>query len=299
MKKVLLASTALIISAGYAAADVSTSGSANVGMKYIEDDGSNSTAETQLHYELDFGIAGSGETDGGIEFGASMDFDLDDSAESDNIDDPEVFISGEFGTVTFGAVDDASDNIGLGFSDPGFDGIGIDDAAETFIAAGTANALYTATFGDLSVAASGHIDDSDDRNIDDYAVGAAYSFGDFTAQVAISSVAGTAVGDADITYVGFEGAVANVSFDLFWHQASGTTDIAGYGGSVGFDAGLVDIIAAVGATDIDTDDVDFGVGAEYDLGGGATLAGGIGTRDNPFTTVDSIMVADFGINMSF
>ena len=65
MKKVLLASTALVASAGIAAADVSLSGSAELGI--IDDD-----TATQFHTDIDVTFTMSGETDGGLTFGASV-----------------------------------------------------------------------------------------------------------------------------------------------------------------------------------------------------------------------------------
>ncbi|MEO1536846.1 MAG: porin [Pseudomonadota bacterium] len=298
MKKVLLASTALVLSAGYAAAEVSVSGEANAGLKYSD----GATDETQLHYELDFAISGSGSSDSGLEFGASFDLDLDDSTESDSIDDPEVFISGSFGTITVGGVDDASDNVGLGFSDIGFDGIGIDDEAETFIAAGDADILYEYAINSLTFVASASLADSDDSSTDDYAVGFSYGFGDFEVQLAYSMVdSGAAVvGDgADIIYVGFEGGAGAISYDLFYHQADGDLgDVAGYGGSVDFSTGAITWTVAAGATDVDDDDADFGVGMEYDLGGGLAFGAGVGSV-SPLSGGDSTTVAEAGFTMSF
>ncbi|MEO1580050.1 MAG: porin, partial [Pseudomonadota bacterium] len=71
MKKVLLASTALVVSAGIAAADVSLSGSAELGI--FDDD-----TETQFHTDIDVTFTMSGETDGGLTFGASIDLDESD-----------------------------------------------------------------------------------------------------------------------------------------------------------------------------------------------------------------------------
>ena len=58
MKKVLLASTILAFSAGVAAAEMSLSGGANMGVKYND----SAADELTVHWEVDFAIAGSGET---------------------------------------------------------------------------------------------------------------------------------------------------------------------------------------------------------------------------------------------
>ena len=75
MKKILFATTALVATAGYAAADITVSGGANMGVKYQED---RAGGETYTYTELDFGINASGTTDSGIEFGASIDLDTTD-----------------------------------------------------------------------------------------------------------------------------------------------------------------------------------------------------------------------------
>ena len=139
MKKLLIASTALVASAGFASADVTLGGSANAGVKY---NGGWETKSTRLHYEIDFDVIASGTTDGGLTFGASVDLDAEISSASGQpnnnpVKDPEVFISGDFGTLTVGNLDVAADDIGM--KDVGFDGIGIDDAIDNIIVMGTDN----------------------------------------------------------------------------------------------------------------------------------------------------------------
>jgi outer membrane protein OmpU len=69
MKKILLASTALVATAGFAAADVSLGGSAEVGVV------GGSGMETQFHTDVDVAFKMTGETDGGLSFGATVDLD--------------------------------------------------------------------------------------------------------------------------------------------------------------------------------------------------------------------------------
>ena len=121
MKKVLFATTALVASAGFAAAEVSLSGSAEIG---IIDSGAGSA---EFHSDMDVTFSLSGETDNGLTFGATIDLDEagDDGAAgalADGIDanptrtnngfaveEHSVFISGGFGTVTMGDTDGAFD----------------------------------------------------------------------------------------------------------------------------------------------------------------------------------------------
>ena len=66
MKKILFASTALVATAGVAAADVDFSGAAGMGFGYDGSDWSTITFAT-------LSVAMTGETDGGLSFGADFD----------------------------------------------------------------------------------------------------------------------------------------------------------------------------------------------------------------------------------
>jgi outer membrane protein OmpU len=120
MKKVLLASTALAMTAGMAAAEVTLSGYAEIG---VADRGD---GEWVFHDDFDVKFTLSGETDGGLQFGATIDLDEvgdDGNAPDGNGGDPifstgnndrsveehSVFVSGDFGTITMGDTDGAFD----------------------------------------------------------------------------------------------------------------------------------------------------------------------------------------------
>ena len=117
MKKVLFATTALVASAGIAAADMSLNGEAKV---YLDNTGS---GDTFLVTDIDFGVSGKLETDNGLTFGASIDLDDTDASDENGIvEDAEIYVKGSFGQITFGDVAQATDAIGL--PDIGVDGIG-------------------------------------------------------------------------------------------------------------------------------------------------------------------------------
>lgn len=276
MKKVLLASTILAFSAGVAAAEMSLSGSANMGVKYTDDPAA--ADELRVHYEVDFTISGSGETDGGLSFGASL--ELDDTQSARSINDSEVFVSGAFGTLTVGDIDPATD--GFGIADIGFDGIGVDDDAESLKAAASdgQDVHYAYSFGDF-----GFILSADSTDTDDMAVAVTYAGSSFDVGLGWATFAGedTISVDAGATFGDFS---VNAIFSDWTGGASA------YGVDVSYALGATTITAAFGDTDIAGDDEDFGIGASYDLGGGAKLAGGVGQ-------VDGNTVADFGITMSF
>jgi outer membrane protein OmpU len=290
MKNLLIASTALVASAGFASADIALDGSANFGVKY---NAANATTTT-VHHEVDFGISGSGTTDGGLTFGASLDVD-DDNAALGTVNDSEVFISGAFGTLTVGSVDPATD--GFGSADVGFDGIGVDDDAERVKnAGGSANVHFTTTFGDLTVSAAAHTVN------DDASIRLVYAMGDYNASIGYAANNGAGP-DATAVSVGVGGTFGAIKLGAFYSDGNGTGTIGtapnvipanttAYGLDMAYTMGATTFTVAYGDTDVAGDDADYGVGVAYTLGGGATLAGGVGS-------VDGTNVADFGINLSF
>lgn len=80
MKKVLLASTALIGFAGMAAADVTLSGSGRFGLVYLDVGG---VSDTVLSYRMRVNIDASTETDSGVKFGGRirMQYDAGDTVD--------------------------------------------------------------------------------------------------------------------------------------------------------------------------------------------------------------------------
>ena len=103
MKRVLMATTALCLGAGTAAADVALSGSAEMGVAGSKDD------SARFHTDIDVTFTMSGTTDAGVSFGAAIDIDeggVDAPAVADDDDDGgiAVFMSRpeSFGTITMG-----------------------------------------------------------------------------------------------------------------------------------------------------------------------------------------------------
>jgi outer membrane protein OmpU len=95
MKKVLFATSALVASTGFAAADVSISGYAEMGIV-----GGSDGAETQFHQDIDVTFSMSGTTDNGLTFGAAV--DLDEAAVdscSNNVGTSEVSANAALGAA--------------------------------------------------------------------------------------------------------------------------------------------------------------------------------------------------------
>ncbi|MHA7888556.1 porin [Roseicyclus sp.] len=117
MKKVLFATTALVAMSGAAAAEVTWSGAAGAGIFYDADDVGSITDTDYLgsgagmYNFINLTATLSGQTDNGLSFGGSVsldvgrDFDTEDFEFDGNEDGTagfdSLFISGEFGTITF------------------------------------------------------------------------------------------------------------------------------------------------------------------------------------------------------
>ncbi|MCV6596543.1 MAG: porin [Mangrovicoccus sp.] len=117
MKKILLASSALALTASVAAAEVTVGGDAYYGIIYNDSDAvflNNATGESQNYafaFDLDIDFTATGETDSGIVFGASI--DADDTAKAQGVRgfDGEVFVSGAFGRLAMGDTDGAAEAV--------------------------------------------------------------------------------------------------------------------------------------------------------------------------------------------
>jgi len=295
MKKVLLATSALVASAGIASADITLSGTADVGVK---DTGATNTGG-YVHNEVDFNINGSVTTDGGYTFGASLDID-DDTGDSTSglIADQETYISGAFGKITVGDVSAAAD--GHGLAEVGFDGIGVDDDLDGLRYTGAvADVVYTTTVNDMSVTLSYAAGTTAAGAASDGDFGALIGFdaGEFGVTVGYSSDSSAANGAAGsgATSLGLTYSVGGISLAGFFADNSVNSG-SGFSASYALDAATT-ITAVYNSTDITSDKSDFGIGFSTDLGGGVKLAGGIGRVDATAGTSET--AADLGFNIAF
>ena len=133
MKKILLASTALIASAGFAAAEVVVGGDGYFGAALSTYDGEgffetrNGELSTYVFvYDLDFDFTATGTSDSGLTFGASA--DVDDIGQGQSQGplgyEGEMFVSGDFGTLTMGDVDGAPEQVVGDLAGVGLTGLG-------------------------------------------------------------------------------------------------------------------------------------------------------------------------------
>lgn len=328
MKKILLATTVLAFSAGYAAAEVSFAGQAKMGLKY---DGTQDE-ETTAHSEAVLYVAMSGETDTGLAFGATIDMIVENNGDLAN-DDTTVFISGAFGKLSMGAVPEADENGGI--ADTGWDDLNTDDVAENLSGdelddylngqSLDHNVNYTYSADAFSISISGKID-RDSFNFgtvlapnvvetESYAIGGKYNFGDAYVGLGYAKHDGlsfrtdltSAVGVAEAEVIT---AVAGGTFDAFGIAAMysdgtitddlGDLDVSAFGlrGSYTMDA--LTVFAAYSDADMGdfaADQTIYSIGAGYDLGGGAQIVGGVAQYE--IGDADKETIADLGITMSF
>lgn len=340
MKKVLFASTAfaaLAVGGAAFAQGITLYGSARLGL-YYNDDADNKLQTTS---RTRFGVTMTGETDSGITFGADMRADqvVDGSIDAaDNGRAGSAFVSGAFGTLTFGDTNGADEQwVGDLYGD--FSLTGLNDWDETiFISNGGSlddddfvanpNARPTVRY-DFDIAGFG-LSLSSDHSLNDVGVGAGYagSFGGFDLSIGagyynfkgfeVTSFGGYRLdpvtnevveitdtftgddGDQWSAMVGFGAGDFDMNVIYTSVDFDGPTDweTLGVGAQYSFDALSVGayyttfISGSGGADDWDGDDA-YEFSAMYDLGGGASVKGGI--QDNFSDTV----VADFGIDMAF
>lgn len=288
MKKVLLATSALVASAGIASADITLTGGADFGIK---DSGVAST-NAYVHSELDFNIVASTTTDNGYTIGASLDIDDDSTGSTSGlIEDEEIFISGPFGTITTGDVAHAADKHGL--ADVGFDSIGVDDDIEALDFRGTADINYSTTVNDMAITLSYNMGQSATADGDEGDWGAFVSFdaGNGFGVTASYTVDDSAAASADAAYaLGLSYDLEGITLNAYFADNE-TYGGSGFSASYAVDANTT-ITGVYASTDQSGDESDFGIGFKTNLGGGVSLAGGIGEVDNNTVT-------DLGFNVAF
>jgi outer membrane protein OmpU len=286
MKKILLATSALVLTAGFAsAAEVTLSGDARMGI--LDDFGATGpvfNSRARVTFTL------SGESDSGFSFGASFRADnagasVDEGAEIGQAG--KVFVSGAFGTLSMGDVDSAA-NAAVGHvNGVGYTGLG-DLNESTFIGGGTKESiLYEYSAG----AFTGYLS-AGQREVaaETWSVAAKYAAGNFTVSLGYEdNDAGT-----DHVIAGVDATFSSITLKARYGQASGAIDGDQWALSATYSAN------GLGVTAFMTDDSElggaeaWGLGGTYDLGGGASFAAGYSSNETADT--DAI---DVGLNFSF
>lgn len=325
MKKFLIASTALVGTAGVASAELTFDGEARFGMTYVEDRASGGALidETEIEQRFRFNIRGTAVADNGLEFSARIrlesnegdnsstsgrgpggaefsvetgGFRLDVGNTSDVADSGDVidYYGAGIGLTAFleqnSAFYDAGDEVGfVGLELPigGF-GAGGSDAT-------TVKLRYTA--GDFTVAASVSntgTTAAGGTDVDEVQLGFGYNFGNYSAGIVFGNEDG---GVEDFTIASFSGDIGAFGFSIVVGDADAFTDTA-YGASITYDISdateLRFVVSDGGAEVVDvSDDTAVGIGFRHSLGGGVSLRGGVGQNTAGKT------VGDLGVVWTF
>lgn len=262
MKKILLATTMLVGTAGVAAAEISFSGAAKAGI--ATDHGLHARA----YSSVDLDVAFTGATDNGVEFGADFGLTAGQAygfADGDGFSQnggafgmPNVWVSGSFGKIEFSAnefdhFDDANGSADVKYTGTfGAFGVGV----ITDIGSGNTSASADATFGGIALHADGD-------TYGEYNASAAYTMGAFTGKVAIDQdSAWTVTGTYAAGSITAEASVDDAS------NVDVSLDYAANGISVGVDYG--------------TDGSTYTITGGYDLGGGLSLEAGYNYTGDAF-----------------
>ena len=310
MKKVLLATTVLAMTATVAAAEVKLSGNARMGLIYNGNTvttGSDSKLKLTSRVRIIF--TASGESDSGLSFGATVRNDQSGQGNTAN-GDSKVFISGAFGKLTFGDNDTAA-NVLVGHVDQiSLTGLG-DNNELGYLGMAKTSALYEYSTGALSFAASvgqfgiavpGSATQSQDAaaiavkyTMDGYAVALGYETNRLNT-AGSTGTAATVLNDNQLS-LGLSGTFGQfgVKAVIADRKSWGTTQYA-LSGTYTMDALKVTAFYAnkdTKAAGVTTKSNAYGLGASYNLGGGATVVGGM-------QKVKGLKaVADVGVSLSF
>lgn len=322
MKKVLFATTALVASAGIAAAQdvgVALSGSAEMGI--IGGD----NIDLQFHTDIDVTFSMSGTTDNGLTFGASIDLDESDGSGSCSLPGgagnlgvtcsvsggsaafgntgqggESIFLSGDFGTITMGDTDGGFDwalqealagggSINSDEEHGGYNGNGgLDGTYDGQIA------RYDYSFGDFAFAASVEIDDSG-TNDPVFGVGVKYSgdLGGVNLGVGIGyQTTDSAVSD-DAMGISLDAKFDNGLRAIMNYSEVNNVEHMAIALGYSFDA----VSLGVNYAEFDGGNSGFGLAAAYDLGGGAAIQFGYGNTD--LAGGGSTDSYSLGVSMSF
>ena len=347
MKKLLFASTALIASAGIAAAEVSVSGDGRMGVVYdsmgLEMPGgalqfagtgqlidgpppatgtSGGNPNWGFTNRIRISFSASGETDTGLTFGGSI--RADNAGPGAGGTAGNVYVDGAFGKLSMGDVGGGDDAVLGGLHGVGLTGLGSNSlnfassgdlgpssVLGTGETAANGRVLYEYDMDGFSFAAS-HSQTGNTRSI---GIGAGYSMAGFDVAVGfgharfsapglvntrtrdISASAGYSFGDFEVS------AVAQQKQTTAGGVQTDRTRSLGLSGAANFD--MVEVTAfamQMRSTAFNQSGHSFGIGAAYDLGGGASLEGGIARTRGfsvPGVAQPTRTSADFGVSLSF
>lgn len=302
MKKVLFATTALIATAGMAAAEMTWSGGARFGVVYND---ALLTNKTQVHNRFTLNFDGTAETDSGAEFFARVRVRGGNTGQvglgNSGVSAPRVGVRANGFTVAVGNINGALESTpGLYTHSVGLTGLSWGSLP---INASPAGAFAWDSFSSAGAGSNGveviyaangfgfHLSHSGSQaggTADRTAVHVSYAFNDWT--VALGHQESDVIGE-DMTLLTVGGSFGNVSVSLAHALNEGDNDATRLG--AGFEVGAATTVNAyVTLVQNNLMDDAYGIGFNHDLGG-ATLAGGV---ENTFAGSTR---ADLGVRFNF
>jgi outer membrane protein OmpU len=288
MKNVLFATTALVLTAGVASAEVSFSGTGQVSLS------STAGADYEANTHLDLNVAISGATDNGVTFSTSVGYDAGrqadynddyelDAAETNSTSAPEVAIG--YNGVTLTVQQDGVDNLfdDAAAQDLGVAGSasGVDYALTTDLNGGDYSYKIGYTMGDLSATVTGTNDSTVGGTASKIAV--SYAVAGATLSASVQNEDGAAEDDATVG-VSYSMGAASVSYTAIRPGSNGDFGDE-WDAKISYTAGAVS-----GYITMDEADTTHLV-AEYDLGGATAFVSSTNATAGDFTAV--------GINFAF
>ena len=296
MKKVLLTTTALVMTAGVAAADVSFSGTA--GIAFVDDNGASLAGRdgmfVESYYDLDVAVSASADNgltmSAGFDMGAGskIDYDDDDALELQGVDVGDANVAVSYAGWTLTIDQEGIDNL--------FDDTQADDDMSIAGSIGGLSIAVTAdleeshnsyklgvTLGGAAVTLTGTNDD--DAGGDATGISVSYPMGDLTLSASVSDESNDAEDD---TSVGLTYAMDAMTVSYTSIKPGSTGSLGDeWDAKISYSTGAMSASIAVDEADATT------MIAEYDLGCATAFAAmhdKAGT-DNDLTT--------FGINFAF
>lgn len=301
MKKVLFATTALVATAGVAAADVTFGGYGRFGIVYNE----SAADETQLDSRFRLIVTATTESDNGLSFGAQVRYQSDEfengysATNTAAFNTPRFWVSTGGLTVSVGHVQGAIEFMpGMYDGGVGFTGLGFAEAiysgADFYSSGGQGrfgvDVVYSA--GAFGVHLSHSFDDAYLTNINGgverTALAVSYTTGNYTFAIAaqdsaivtdtdLAITASGSFGAADVTLKYADNGLLGDAFGIGVNYAlSDATTLAGY----------------INNNEAFADETAIGVGVRHSLGGGASIRAGI-------AEVYGNTVADAGVVFNF
>lgn len=306
MKKVLLATTAVALSAGVAYAEVSISGNARMGLQYT-DTPAGTAAKTTIEKRMTVSINATTESSSGITFGANVRIRSNENAGF--LNGARVFMQTSGFEMAMGNINGAIESMpglydpSVGLTGLGWGGLVTNTAGDgyfgwdayTHSANGAEGVEVTYTAG----AFTGHVSYSDNSvgglssnggnsGVKRAAAYGAYTMNDWT--VALGLQESNALGGAEdkaILTVG--GKLGDYSVGFGYADNNGTKKFA-LNGAATF--GATTVSAYVADEDTAGTDTAYGLGVSYDLGG-ASIVGGFAHTES------DVNRADLGVSFSF